>query len=478
MFENNPQSAQFPGTAAYIQRHSRCRPDHVAVLNNETRISYAEFNRDLSRITHAIAGFGLARGDIAAIGHADFYVQLLLVLGCESLGIVTGSFRPGEGADCQGLLAGADLVLTENPAFQPFCRRLFHVTADWIANSLQNPAPVSLLAPAAAAAGENRVILRSSGTTGTPKRMMLTHRMMRERLKRQRDPVSGLGLDANARFYAAMHVGVGSIYMAAVNCFCLGATFMSAANLRGLADLAAYRPTHITMLPFHLRRLLEQMPPPTAPGPLLPGLTVQTIGARLPRDLRRLALQKFCGAIRENYGTNEAGAIGTVDETGLITLTPGIAAEVAAGELRLRGAGVATGYMDDPATTGTMFRAGWFYPGDLASLSAPHQLRLLGRRSDVLNLGGLKFACADLEEKILALPGVSDTALAQPGNAIEPTRVMVFIVPTPKFDLRACITNLKRIIDFPFQVQTCGAIPRNPAGKILRTALQETARAA
>ena len=470
--------------AAAIGFHARRRPAHPAVIRDGAAVGYAAFARDLAAMTHRLASFGLAAGSLAAVGHDDLYVQLLLVFGLESLGVVSGSFHPDEGVECRALLEAADLVLAVRKLALPGHGRLVRITASWVDEALaapESPPPARL-----AAAGDGAVLLRSSGTTGAPKSMLLTQSMLAFRLRAQREPKYGLGLNGKARFLATMHFSVGSMYMAAANCFRLGATFMFHGAGGAAPRLQSDRPTHMTMLPFQLRILLERLPEVGA-APLLPGLTVQLIGAKLPAELRQQALQRLAGRLRDTYGTNEMGGIGTVDEAGTLALAPAVEAEIvdhrggavaagAIGLIRVRSGGMVGGYLDDAPTTAAMFRDGWFHPGDLAAAIAPGRFRLMGRRGDVLNLGGIKVPCAELEAKILGRASVADVAVLQRNDHSATPPVVVCVVAGPALDVPALLRVLKPLIAFPFALRVVQAIPRTAEGKIKRDELRDTLR--
>lgn len=468
--------------AAFIALHARRRPDHPALCCNGVSIPYLTLHRDLTAMTLALAEFGLAPGEVAAVTHHDLYFHLLLVFGFASLGVMTGSFRGDEGAECHPLLAKADLVLAPHRIAQPACKRIFTITDDWVAAVLASPALVGL-PPVQAQPETPLVVLRSSGTTGQPKRMMLTHGMMAVRLRTQRAP-GRLGLNRHARFLAIMHFSVGSMLMAASNCFMLGATFMFYNRREPAEILLACKPSHVTLLPYQLRSLLAKLPSGGGgdAGPALPDLTVQTIGAKLPPELRRLVLKKLAGRVTENYGTNEVGAIGAVDEQGTITLGSGNEAEVvdaadrllpagSTGLLRVRGPGMVRGYVDDADATATMFRNGWFYPGDIALALGSGRLNLVGRRADVLNLGGAKVACADVESKIIARTLLRDVAVLQRNDGSASPPMIVCVVLGKDSDLTALVKILEPLLAFPFAVRVVAEIPRTPEGKIKRAAL-------
>jgi len=68
-------------------------------------------------------------------------------------------------------------------------------------------------------------------------------------------------------------------------------------------------------------------------------------------------------------------------------------------------------YVDDPVATNEVFRAGYFYPGDMAVRRADGRIRILGRSADVINLHGQKLAVAPMEQKIQDLLGVKAVCL-------------------------------------------------------------------
>lgn len=468
--------SRYPRVVAYVRLHARRRPQHVAVLRGDEPVTYAALNHDLTAMTAALAGFGLAPGRIAAVGHTDLYVQLLLTFAFDALGVAIAAFRPDEGAECHALLADADLVMASCVPAGVACRRIFVITDEWVADALAGPAVAR--DPAPAAADEPLVVFRSSGTTGTPKRMMLTHAMMAARLRRQRDRTQGLGLHSRARFLATMHFSVGSMYMGASNCLRLGATFCVHAHRNAVPALRG-RPTHMTMLPYQLRGLLAELPEDGSR--LLPGLTVQTIGAKLPAELRRRALERLCGKVVDTYGANETGAIGTVDAGGVLTVTSGVTLEVngpdgapapvgEVGTVRVRGDCLVAGYSGD--VTGGMFRDGWFHTGDLAVRDEFGTVRLVGRRVDVLNLGGIKLPCVDLESRISACAGVRDVAVLQ-RNDTDVSPPLTICVVAAQATLDALTKTIQALIDFPFALRRVAEIPRTSEGKIKRLMLRE-----
>jgi acyl-coenzyme A synthetase/AMP-(fatty) acid ligase len=283
-----------------------------------------------------------------------------------------------------------------------------------------------------------------------------------------------------------MHLAVGSIYTAAANLLRLGGVFICVSDIaapttpNAASLLTGLNPTHLTAMPRQLRAIVNALPtqPPGA-GPLLPNLLVQSIGGKLPADLRAATRTRLAGHLRENYGTNELGAIGTVAPDNTIRLFPDSKAEILAppgqpGPLRIRTAGMVTAYLNDPAATAAMFQHGWFHPGDIATLTAQNRLKLAGRNQDILNLGGTKIPAADLEAAILTRCPVTDIALIQqPDNSL-----IACVIPHNAATPTTLHAALAPFIPYPFRLHLLPHIPRTPEGKIQRPTLVRAVSAA
>jgi acyl-coenzyme A synthetase/AMP-(fatty) acid ligase len=142
------------------------------------------------------------------------------------------------------------------------------------------------------------------------------------------------------------------------------------------------------------------------------------------------------------------------------------------GAVRVRGTGMVAGYLDDAVATGLMFREGWFCPGDLAVRDAAGGLRLVGRRVDVLNLGGAKVPSVDLESRIAACHGVRDVAVLQRNDDTHSPPLTVCVVAAREV-LAPLEKTVRALIDFPFTLRQVARIPRTNEGKIRRLELQE-----
>jgi long-chain acyl-CoA synthetase len=111
------------------------------------------------------------------------------------------------------------------------------------------------------------------------------------------------------------------------------------------------------------------------------------------------------------------------------------------GEILVRGDNVTTGYYNAPEETRAAFRDGWFHTGDIGTLDEKGQLRIRGRKKEmIVTPEGLNVFPEDVEKVLNALPGVRDSAVvgaSAPGSTAE--RVQAVILGDPGLDLDAIV---------------------------------------
>src|SRR5689334_5578705 len=159
-------------TADYIAFHATSRPDAVALVDRGRAINFARFDRDLRTLTPAVSALGVPKGGSVAVGCDDLYTHWLLLLAFEELGIAAVSFYSLEGEGASLPLGGVDLVLAE-PHFIAFAGfRQYAITREWLRQSLNRDACLLGDRRAARSPEDPVRILRTSGTTGSPKRLV------------------------------------------------------------------------------------------------------------------------------------------------------------------------------------------------------------------------------------------------------------------------------------------------------------------
>ncbi|MCZ8250874.1 MAG: AMP-binding protein [Hylemonella sp.] len=158
----------------------------------------------------------------------------------------------------------------------------------------------------------------------------------------------------------------------------------------------------------------------------------------------------------------------------------------AVGEVMVRGDSVMAGYWDNPEATAAAIRDGWLLTGDVGSLDKDGFLTLRDRSKDLLISGGSNIYPREVEEVLLTAPGVSEVAVVGAPDPEWGEVVVAFVVcplgsVTDAAALNAhCLQQLARF-KRPKRYVFVSELPKNNYGKVLKTVLREqlkTARSA
>jgi acyl-CoA synthetase (AMP-forming)/AMP-acid ligase II len=166
----------------------------------------------------------------------------------------------------------------------------------------------------------------------------------------------------------------------------------------------------------------------------------------------------------------------------LRVVDPGTGEECAPGdegEVRLRGDLVMLGYLDDPeATAEAIDSDGWLHTGDVGRVDAEGYLKITDRLKDMYICGGFNVYPAEVEQTLMRLDGVADVAVVGVPDARLGEVGKAFVVRRAGSDLTTDDVTAhakERLANFkvPREVELVDALPRNLAGKVLKTQLRE-----
>jgi len=289
--------------------------------------------------------------------------------------------------------------------------------------------------------GVPTLLIRTSGSAGTPKVVMLSAAQLMASAARVN---AALDLQPRNEWLCVLplhHIGGLAISW---RCALAGATLRlpapEAARARGRPCAAAtVRPdfdaetvaaalrhhpvTHLSVVPAMLARLLAVMPAPP------PHLRVLLSGGQAlhPALARRAVAAGW--PLYVSYGLSETGSMVAIgrwrDDTAPGTLVGPLLPDVAArcagpGEapsrLRLRGPMVMTGYADQRRGPGLGLSDGWLSTDDLCRLEADGTLRVFGRADDLVVIGGEQVSPGAVEARLAAAPGVAEVAVVAVGH--------------------------------------------------------------
>ena len=151
---------------------------------------------------------------------------------------------------------------------------------------------------------------------------------------------------------------------------------------------------------------------------------------------------------------------------------PGVDVRLAGGgEIEVRGPNVFAGYWRRPEATAGSFRDGWFRTGDLGAVDPDGYLRIVGRAKELIISGGFNVYPREVEEVLLAYPGVTDAAVVGAPDAEWGERVCAFVVAEPGVtdrDLAALGIRCPKLADYmPQLVEFMRAHPDIESGAMV-----------
>ncbi|HEY7037865.1 MAG TPA: long-chain fatty acid--CoA ligase [Methylomirabilota bacterium] len=337
------------------------------------------------------------------------------------------------------------------------------------------------------------VILYTSGTTGVPKGVALSH----------------ANLESNARAIAALHELAREDWAVTVLplSHSYGLTVMNAGHILGtrgvllrwfnpelvLQTIQDFKAASMAGVPTMLLYLLHY---PGAERFDTSSMRVWGSGAApLPVEVVEPFERKFGGKILEGYGLTEAspvvsahrlsGArkIGSVGQA-----IPGVAISIQddadralpvseVGEVCVRGPNVMTGYYRNPDETARTVRAGWLHTGDMGRLDEDGFLYIVERKKDLIIRGGFNIYPREVEEVLYAHPAIAEAAVVGMKDPMMGEDVLAFVVLKDGRQASAeeivafCGSRLARF-KCPKQVRFVPSLPKSPIGKVLRKELR------
>jgi acyl-CoA synthetase (AMP-forming)/AMP-acid ligase II len=443
-------------------------------------LSYAELADRADRVAALLAERGLGPGDVLALWAPNLPPWAGVTLGAMRAGMaVTGVSPAASEPELAAQLAdsGAGIVVTlpamAAAAERAGARAVIPIGADLLA--ARGPVPTPELDPATATA----LLPYSSGTTGPPKGVVLTHANLTTAV---RQVLAGLRLSERDTLIAV-----------APFCHIMGFVVNLAAGLAAGATI-------VTMPRFDLERYLELAERHRATvlvgaPPLIAALAghpdvarhdlsaVELIvsgGAPLSAGVQRAVVARFPrAAVGQGWGLTESSVGATMPdrERGTVPgsvgrLMPNTELRVVEGELWVRGPQVMRGYLNRPAETAEILdRDGWLHTGDLGHVDADGNVFVVGRIKELIKVSGYQVPPAELEAVLAGHPAVADAAVIgwpDERRGEVPVAVVVRAGPLAEDELIAWAAERSAPYKRLQAVRFADAIPRTPSGKVLR----------
>lgn len=442
------------GFVGLLRERALSQPDAVYARFNGVPVTYAEVDGQASAFAEHLRSLGLKPGDRVAVMMRNSVATLAVVFGLAKAGIAwvpVNAQQRGEGLryllshpQPRMVVADADLAALVEEAKPADLHRptLVHGEGGELAAVLRSGAAFDEPAPAA---DDPFAIMYTSGTTGRPKGVIVSHRMLRLAAEGVGLVSAALPGDVLFVWEPLYHIG--------------GAQLLPLPMIRGVTLAMVDRfsasrfwqqvreegATHIHYLGGILQILLKQPP----------GELDRTHGVRIawgggcPPDIWPQFQERFGVEIRECYGMTEASSITTCNDTGTIGAVgrpmPWFTVELRDGEGRAVGEGergeiivrtskpgaIFPGYLDNPEATAKALRDGALHTGDLGSFDAAGNLIFHGRMTDSVRCRGENVSAWEVEHVAAEHEAVEDCAMIGVTAEIGEQEIKLFVKSKP-----------------------------------------------
>ena len=479
-------------------------PDRIAYRHGDRTRTYRELLTRVNRVSSLLTGLGLQPGEHGAIVGKNSIEYMEIVLGASQAGVALATINPRLSVpeivaicdDAHARVVFADPATAAAlrdvpPAGRP---TIIEIGAEFEAR-LQKANPGVALPRIAE--WDDFTIPYTSGTTGTPKGVLVPHRSRILTLFGMAVEYGCYAPDDRFLAIAPMCHGAGLIFSLAPIFFGGCAEIMDRFEPEEvLARLGSQQITGFFGVPTHYHALLSVESRLLAASRSTVLKAVISNAAALPQAMKERLVAHFGpGLLHETYGSTEAGIVSNLrppdqlrkpqcvgqpfpcTEVELRRPDGTLCAADEVGELFSRSPYLFNGYWSRPKDTAEAFRDGWVTVGDLARRDAEGYLYIVDRLKDMVISGGVNIYPREVEEVLLMHPGVQDAAVIGVPDEKWGEALKAFIVRRPGADLTGdALTSFlePRIarMKLPKLVEFIEQIPRNANGKVLKTVLR------
>ena len=339
-------------------------------------------------------------------------------------------------------------------------------------------------------------IMYTSGTTGVPKGVILSHGNLRANLEQmQETPIALRREDISLCVLPLFHIyGLNVVLNLSIY---VGAKLVLLERFHAKDALDAIRAESVTLVAAAPPAYVEWLALEDAPADAFATVRAAVSGAApLSGEVLTGFKRRFDTTIWEGYGLTETSPALTTTAMGG-TAKPGSigrplprveirlldedgeeAEEGDPGEVVVRGPNVFSGYWNQPEATARRLVDGWFKTADVAITDDDGDLYLVDRRTDLIIVSGFNVFPREVEDVVRRHPKVADVAVVGMPDARSGEAVRAVVVAVAGESL-----TMEDVVEFagtslapykvPSRVDVVSEIPRNAAGKVLRRALKE-----
>jgi long-chain acyl-CoA synthetase len=488
--------------AAALRAAAARSPAKTAIKHGADERSFADLAARVGRLRDAAIGMGVAKGDVAAIVSRNRTEFVEVVAGLPDAGAAVATVNPRLAPpearrtleDCGARLVFVDAesrALVETTGLSGLT--IVEFGPDYEALIAAAPTPASLPVVDETDAW---TIPYTSGTTGAPKGVVLSHR---SRMLVGLICAAEFGcFGPDDRFLAMTPMNHGGGLGFPTGILAAGGSIEILDKFDPETVLERLKFGGITglfMVPTHFQMIFALPPETLAKYERPPITSILANAAPLPQAMKERIIPYFGETVlHELYAATETGLVCNLRPSEQLrkqgcvgTTFPHVDAEVRrddgslcdtdeVGELWSRNPVLFNGYWNRPEETARAVRDGWVSVGDMARRDAEGFLYIVDRKKDMVISGGVNIYPREIEELLFTHPGIADVAVIGVPDETWGERLRAFVVP------RDAGLDAKAVADFctgriagykiPRDVVAVDALPRNANGKVLKTELR------
>jgi acyl-CoA synthetase (AMP-forming)/AMP-acid ligase II len=403
--------------------------DRACFVHNDQTFSYADLAREIERAQNQLRLHGISAGDSVLL-EADYSLEsvaaLLALFNQKAIAAPATELSSGELASRIGeanlkwhlsLKGGATKITPTNEKQAPHS----------LVTSLQEIEHPGL-------------ILFSSGSTGKPKAMVHDADRLLQAFEKKRARNLSILI-----FLLFDHIGgLNTLF----NGLASGAKIVIPNSRKPQTVATAIEQHSVKLLPASPTFLNLLLLSGACQTNDLSSLRFVTYGTEpMPESLLKRLRETFPNThFIQTFGTSETGISQTVsrasDSTQIKIDDPDTEYKIVEGELWLRSRNQILGYLNHEMSRFT--KDGWFKTGDSVEESSDGYLTIVGRREDMINVGGEKVTPSEVESILMEISEVADCLVYGEHNAITGQNVAAQIIPRAKTDLPALKRRIKK----------------------------------
>ena len=353
--------------------------------------------------------------------------------------------------------------------------------------------------PGAAGAGDVALVLHTSGTTGRPKIVPLSHANLCASARHIGRALQLSGADRCLNVMPLFHIhGLVGAVLASLGA---GASVHCTPGFNALkffAWMQVVRPTWYSAVPTMHQAILARAGRGGNPDAIrsVPLRFIRSSSSSLPPQVMAELEKVFGAPVIESYGMTEAahqmtsnplppaarkpGTVGVAAGPDVAIMGAGgtLLAVGEVGEIVIRGADVTAGYENNPEANAEAFTDGWFRTGDQGRMDEDGYLTVTGRIKEIINRGGEKISPREVDEVLMNHPAVAQAvAFAMPHETLGEDVAAAIVVRegarVEEREIRDFAASQLAPFKVPRTLVFVEDIPKGATGKVQRARLAE-----